>query len=73
MRNHRQLALSVLTLCISQQLYAQTETNSADIAVSAETSVKYVSDSVQIQIQIQIRIQIQIQNRTNAKRYLRHD
>ncbi|MGO1624377.1 MAG: TonB-dependent receptor plug domain-containing protein [Psychrobacter sp.] len=43
MRNHHQLALSVLTLCISQQLYAQTETNSADIAVSAETSADYVS------------------------------
>ena len=43
MKSHHQVALSVLTLCISQQLYAQTNDNTA--SVTEETSAELASSA----------------------------
>ncbi|MDN3451947.1 MULTISPECIES: TonB-dependent receptor [unclassified Psychrobacter] len=45
MKSHHQVALSVLTLCISQQLYAQTNDNTASVAedTSAELALSAAS------------------------------
>ncbi|MGP9545548.1 TonB-dependent receptor [Psychrobacter sp. AOP7-B1-25] len=45
MKSHHQVALSVLTLCISQQLYAQTD-NASDVALNAQTSAELTSNAV---------------------------
>ena len=45
MKSHHQVALSVLTLCISQQLYAQTD-NASDVALNAQTSAELTSNTV---------------------------
>ncbi|WP_372885605.1 TonB-dependent receptor [Psychrobacter sp.] len=46
MKSHHQVALSVLTLCISQQLYAQTNVNEADAVLDAQTSAELASSTV---------------------------
>ncbi|WP_201551290.1 TonB-dependent receptor [Psychrobacter fjordensis] len=43
MKSHHQVALSVLTLCISQQLYAQTNDNTASVA--EDTSAELASSA----------------------------
>ncbi|WP_413190576.1 TonB-dependent receptor [Psychrobacter sp. AT9] len=45
MKSHHQVALSVLTLCISQQLYAQTDFSTTGVAVNAATSEALASNS----------------------------
>ncbi|MFK3916295.1 TonB-dependent receptor [Psychrobacter sp. NPDC078501] len=45
MKSHHQVALSVLTLCISQQLYAQTD-NAVDFALNAQDSAELASSTV---------------------------
>ncbi|CAM3484313.1 ligand-gated channel protein [Psychrobacter glaciei] len=45
MKSHHQVALSVLTLCISQQLYAQTDVSTTGVAVNAATSEALTSNS----------------------------
>ncbi|MGP9558387.1 TonB-dependent receptor [Psychrobacter sp. AOP7-A1-24] len=45
MKSHHQVALSVLTLCISQQLYAQTD-NASDVALNAQTSAELTSNAM---------------------------
>ena len=45
MKSHHQVALSVLTLCISQQLYAQTDVSTTGVAVNAATSEALASNS----------------------------
>ncbi|WP_201590596.1 TonB-dependent receptor [Psychrobacter sp. Pi2-51] len=44
MKSHHQVALSVLTLCISQQLYAQTDVSTTGFAVNAATSEALASN-----------------------------
>ena len=46
MKSHHQVALSVLTLCISQQLYAQNNVNEADAVLDAQTSAELASSTV---------------------------
>ncbi len=46
MKSHHQVALSVLTLCISQQLYAQYNVNEADAVLDAQTSAELASSTV---------------------------
>jgi len=46
MKSHHQVALSVLTLCISQQLYAQTNTSEADTVLDTQISTELTSNSV---------------------------
>lgn len=45
MKSHHQVALSVLTLCISQQLYAQTDVSTTGVAANAATSEALASNS----------------------------
>lgn len=45
MKSHHQVALSVLTLCISQQLYAQIDVSATDVAANAATSEALASNS----------------------------
>ena len=45
MKSHHKVALSVLTLCISQQLYAQTD-NTAEVVLNAQTSAELASNAV---------------------------
>ncbi|MCH1782796.1 TonB-dependent receptor [Psychrobacter glaciei] len=45
MKSHHQVALSVLTLCISQQLYAQIDVSATGVAVNAATSEALASNS----------------------------
>ncbi|MDN3441991.1 MAG: TonB-dependent receptor [Pseudomonadales bacterium] len=45
MKSHHQVALSVLTLCISQQLYAQTD-NAVDVSLNAQVSAELASSTV---------------------------
>ena len=45
MKSHHQVALSVLTLCISQQLYAQTD-NAVDVSLNAQDSAELASSTV---------------------------
>lgn len=45
MKSHHQVALSVLTLCISQQLYAQTDVSTTGVAADAATSEALASNS----------------------------
>ena len=45
MKSHHQVALSVLTLCISQQLYAQTNTSEADTVLDTQISKELTSNS----------------------------
>ncbi|NYR10769.1 TonB-dependent receptor [Psychrobacter sp. BI730] len=46
MKSHHQIALSVLTLCISQQLYAQNNVNETDALLDAQTSAEMASSTV---------------------------
>ncbi|WP_296206758.1 TonB-dependent receptor [Psychrobacter sp. UBA3480] len=46
MKSHHQVALSVLTLCISQQLYAQNNVNEADAVLDAQTPAEMSSRTV---------------------------
>lgn len=46
MKSHHQVALSVLTLCISQQLYAQNNVNEADAVLDAQTPAELASSTV---------------------------
>ncbi|MEN8626102.1 TonB-dependent receptor [Psychrobacter proteolyticus] len=46
MKSHHQVALSVLTLCISQQLYAQNNVNETDALLDAQTSAELASSTV---------------------------
>ncbi|MFT5429008.1 MAG: iron complex outermembrane receptor protein [Psychrobacter glaciei] len=45
MKSHHQVALSVLTLCISQQLYAQIDVSATGVAANAATSEALASNS----------------------------
>jgi len=45
MKSHHQVALSVLTLCISQQLYAQTNINEANAVSDVQASTELTSNS----------------------------
>lgn len=46
MKSHHQVALSVLTLCISQQLYAQNNVNKVDTVLDAQTPAELASSTV---------------------------
>jgi len=52
MKTHHQVALSVLTLCISQQLYAETTTNTqnvaADVTTLEATAPSVTLDTIQV-------------------------
>lgn len=45
MKSHHHVALSLLTLCISQQLHAQTSTNTANVVLDIQTTAEIASSS----------------------------